>query len=58
MIATAGEVEDVEVVVVEVIENAEEAAKGQVEEAFQTVKSVTGKDDATVKRVLDEMGGD
>ena len=29
-----------------------------MEEAFQTVKSVTGKDEATVKRVLDEMGGD
>jgi len=59
VIETAGEVKDAEVVVVEVIENAEEAAKGQVEEeAFQMVRSVTGKDDATVKRVLDEMGGD
>ena len=40
------------------IEIDEAPTTGQMEEAFQTVKSVTGKDEATVKRVLDEMGGD
>ena len=43
---------------VEVIEIAEEPATAQMEEAFQMVKSVTGTDEATVKMVLDEMGGD
>ena len=40
------------------IEIAEEPTRDQKEEAFLTVKSVTGRDEATVKRVLDEMGGD
>lgn len=43
---------------VDVIEIAEEPTRDQKEEAFLTVKSVTGRDEATVKRVLDEMGGD
>ena len=43
---------------VEVNEIAEEPTTAQTEEALQTVKSVTGKDEATVKRVLDEVGGD
>ena len=40
------------------IEVAEESDKAEMREAFQMVKSVTGTDEVTVKRVLDEMGGD
>ena len=40
------------------IEVAEESDTAEMEEAFQMVKSITGTDEVTVKRVLDEMGGD
>ena len=35
-----------------------ESRNAEVEEAFQIVREVTGSDDATVRRVLDDTGGD
>ena len=40
------------------MEIVEESRNAEVEEAFQIVREVTGSDDATVRRVLDETGGD
>ena len=43
---------------VEVVEIVEELAKTVMEEACQMVKLVTGADEATAKKVLDETGDD
>ena len=42
----------------QIMEIVEESRNAEVEEAFQIVREVTGSDDATVKRMLDETGGD
>ena len=42
----------------QIMEIVEEARNAAVEEAFQIVREVTGSDDATVRRMLDETGGD
>ena len=42
----------------QIMEIVEESRNAEVEGAFQIVKEVTGSDDATVKRMLDETGGD
>ena len=42
----------------QIIEIAEEPGKAAMEHAVQMVKTVTGSDDATVRRVLDDTGGD
>ena len=49
-----------EVEVVEIVEESAKTAtaKTVMEEAYQIIKSVTGADEATAKKVLDETGGD
>ena len=42
----------------QIIEIVEEPGKAAMEHAVQMVKTVTGSDDATVRRMLDETGGD